>query len=47
MIKYLHTMIRVSDPEATIKFFELLGLKELRRIENEAGKFTLEDVSIE
>jgi lactoylglutathione lyase len=40
-MKYLHTMIRVSDPDATIEFFELLGLKELRRFDNEAGRFTL------
>jgi lactoylglutathione lyase len=40
-MKYLHTMIRVSDPDATIKFFELIGLKELRRFDNEAGRFTL------
>ena len=40
-MKYLHTMIRVSDPEATVRFFELLGLRELRRIDNEAGRFTL------
>ncbi|HEX8239143.1 MAG TPA: VOC family protein [Allosphingosinicella sp.] len=40
-MKYLHTMIRVSDPKATIRFFELLGLKELRRFDNEAGRFTL------
>ena len=40
-IKYLHSMLRVSDPEATVKFFGLLGLKELRRIENKDGKFTL------
>ena len=40
-MKYLHTMIRVSDPSATIEFFELLGLKELRRIDNEPGRFTL------
>jgi lactoylglutathione lyase len=40
-MKYLHTMIRVSDPAATISFFELLGLKELRRFDNEAGRFTL------
>ena len=38
---YLHTMIRVSDPAKTIAFFELLGLKEVRRIENQAGRFTL------
>ncbi len=40
-MKYLHTMIRVSDPEKTIRFFELLGLRELRRIDNEKGRFTL------
>ncbi len=40
-MKYLHTMIRVADPEATIRFFEVLGLKEVRRMENEAGRFTL------
>ena len=40
-MKYLHTMIRVSDPEETIRFFSVLGLKELRRINNEAGRFTL------
>ena len=41
MTKYLHTMIRVSDPDATIRFFELIGLGEVRRIENEKGRFTL------
>lgn len=40
-MKYLHTMIRVSDPIATIRFFELLGLKEVRRTESEQGRFTL------
>jgi lactoylglutathione lyase len=40
-MKYLHTMIRVSDPDATIRFFELLGLKEIRRFDNEAGRFSL------
>jgi lactoylglutathione lyase len=34
-------MIRVSDPDATLGFFELLGLKEVRRIESEQGRFTL------
>ncbi len=38
---YLHTMIRVTDPDATIAFFELLGLREVRRLENEQGRFTL------
>jgi lactoylglutathione lyase len=40
-MKYLHTMIRVSDPAATIAFFELLGLREIKRFESEAGRFTL------
>ncbi len=40
-MKYLHTMIRVSDPEATIRFFDLLGLKEIRRYDNEKGRFSL------
>ena len=34
-------MIRVSDPDATIRFFNLLGLQERRRIDNEAGRFSL------
>ena len=40
-MKYLHTMIRVADPAATIRFLELVGLREVRRIDNEAGRFTL------
>jgi lactoylglutathione lyase len=40
-MKYLHTMIRVSDPEATIRFFTLLGLRELRRYDNEKARYTL------
>ena len=31
-MKYLHTMIRVSDPAETLRFFSLLGLEEVRRI---------------
>ncbi|HET9510261.1 MAG TPA: VOC family protein [Sphingomonas sp.] len=38
---YLHTMIRVTDPDATIKFFNVLGLSEVRRLESEKGRFTL------
>ena len=41
MTKYLHTMIRVSDPDATIAFFKLLGVEEVRRSESEQGRFTL------
>ncbi len=40
-MKYLHTMIRVSDVAATLHFFGLLGLKEMQRIDNEAGRFSL------
>lgn len=41
MTKYLHTMIRVTDPAATIRFFELIGINEVRRFDNEQGRFTL------
>jgi lactoylglutathione lyase len=34
-------MLRVSDPEATVAFFQLLGLEERRRMDNEAGRYTL------
>jgi len=51
-MRYLHTMIRVSDIEASLAFYcKGLSLQELRRIDNEAGRFTLiflaapEDVS--
>lgn len=40
-MKYLHTMIRVSDPDATVRFFELLGLEEVRRMDDERGRYTL------
>ena len=40
-MRFLHAMLRVSDAEATIRFFNLLGLEERRRMDNEAGRFTL------
>lgn len=40
-LHYLHTMIRVSDPDATVRFFNLLGLEEVRRYDSDAGRFTL------
>lgn len=41
-MKYLHTMVRVSDVEKSLAFYcEALGLHEIRRIENEKGRFTL------
>ena len=41
MTRYLHTMIRVTDPDATIAFCALIGLAETRRFSSEAGRFTL------
>ena len=40
-MKYLHTMLRVTDIDASLNFFKLLGLSELRRIDNDQGKFSL------
>ncbi len=41
-MKYLHTMIRITNIEDSLKFFcEGLGLKETRRMENEKGRYTL------
>jgi lactoylglutathione lyase len=40
-MKFLHSMLRVSDPEASVKFFKLLGLEERRRMEVPEGKYTL------
>jgi len=41
VLRYLHTMVRVSDPDATLRFFELIGLKETRRFSSDQGRFTL------
>jgi lactoylglutathione lyase len=38
---YLHSMIRVTDPDASVAFFKLIGLEEVRRFDSEAGRFTL------
>ena len=41
-MKYLHTMVRVADLDASLDFYcNKLGLEELRRIDNEGGRFTL------
>ena len=40
-MRFLHVMLRVSDPDATIRFFNLLGLEERRRMDNDAGRYTL------
>lgn len=40
-MKFLHSMLRVSDPAATVAFFQHLGIEERRRVDNEAGRYTL------
>ena len=41
-MRYLHTMVRVSDLDASLDFYcDKLGLRELRRFDVEAGRFTL------
>ena len=41
-MRYLHTMVRVRDLDASLRFWtDLLGLREVRRLENEQGRFTL------
>lgn len=40
-VRYLHTMVRVKDLDASMAFYRLLGLEETRRIDNEGGRFTL------
>ena len=40
-MRYLHTMVRVKDLDASMAFYEKLGLRETRRIDNEGGRFSL------
>ena len=41
-MRYLHTMVRIRDIEQSLKFYrDGLGLTEIRRVENEKGRFTL------
>jgi len=41
-MRYLHTMLRISDVEESLRFFcQGLGLKEVRRVDSEQGRFTL------
>jgi lactoylglutathione lyase len=41
-MKYLHTMVRVTDLDDSCKFYcEALGLRELRRFDNQQGRYTL------
>lgn len=40
-LKYLHTMVRVKDLDKSKAFYELLGLREIRRYDNDKGRFSL------
>ena len=40
-LRYLHTMVRVLDLDASMAFYRLLGLEEIRRHDSEAGRFSL------
>jgi len=41
-MRYLHTMVRVTDIDSSLRFWcDLLGLSEVRRLDNEKGRFTL------
>jgi lactoylglutathione lyase len=41
-MRYLHTMVRVADLDASLAFYrDALGLQEVRRMDNEKGRFTL------
>lgn len=40
-LRYLHTMVRVKDLDASLAFYKQLGLEETRRVDHEAGRFTL------
>ncbi len=47
-MKYLHTMVRVTDIEKSLDFYcNKLGLKEVRRTDNEGGRFTLIFLSVD
>ena len=41
-MRYLHTMVRVSDIDQSLTFYcDVMGMREMRRVDNEAGRFTL------
>lgn len=41
-MRYLHTMVRISDIDESLNFYcNILGMREMHRMENEAGRFTL------
>jgi lactoylglutathione lyase len=47
-VRYLHTMVRVSDLDKSLEFYcTKLGLKQIKRMDHEAGRFTLVFVAAE
>ncbi|MDA0369079.1 MAG: VOC family protein [Proteobacteria bacterium] len=40
-MKYLHTMVRVTDVDASLEFYGKLGLRQVRRIDHDEGRFSL------
>lgn len=41
-MRYLHTMVRIADVDASLKFYcDVMGMREMRRMESEQGRFTL------
>lgn len=41
-MRYLHTMVRIRDVDESLKFYcDVLGMREVRRMDSEAGRFTL------
>lgn len=41
-MRYLHTMVRISNVDESLTFYcDILGMREMRRIDNDAGRFTL------
>lgn len=40
-VKYLHTMVRVTDLEASMAFYDLFGLKQIKRYDSDEGRFSL------
>jgi lactoylglutathione lyase len=41
-MRYLHTMVRITDVDESLKFYcDVLGMREMRRVDNEKGRFTL------
>lgn len=47
-MKYLHAMVRVRDLEASLRFYcDGLGLKQVRRMDNDAGKYSLVFLSVD